>query len=376
MPDSLILILILILIIIGFGVFLYLIYQKLTKVTSGTSDGSAVLLQNQINTLVHNLDYKLSETNKIIQDQLNLSNDRLHTQNSSNNELLRKINENNNKILQEVSEKLVKVEDTNRQVVNFAEQLQSLENILKSPKQRGILGEYFLETILANVLSISAFKMQYAFNDGVIVDAVIFARDRIVPIDAKFSLEGFNRLHEIKESSVRKKMEREFLNDVKKRIDETSKYVKPEENTIDLAFMFVPADGVYQEIIQLGCGTDHPIDIISYAYSKKVVIVSPTSFFAYLQTVLQALNTIKIEEKVGEIIKNLQESTRYIKQFSENMDKLGKNIGTVVNTYNRANDDARKLSKRIKNITENDEDLIKLPKIELDEFSLGENSLI
>jgi DNA recombination protein RmuC len=365
MTDTAILIGIIIFLILAFGIFVFLINKKLSSLVNPSDQGNSLLLQNQINSVVQSLDYKLSETNKIINDQLHLSNERLHLQSNSNNDLLRKISENNNQVLKEVTEKLTRVEDTNRQVVGFAEQLQSLEKILKNPKQRGLYGEYYLETILANVLPKSIYKVQYPFIDGVIVDAVILASDKIVPIDAKFSLEAYNRMCDAPDVITRTRFEKEFISDVKKRIDETSKYIKPEENTINVAFMFVPADGVYQEIIKIGT-SESTFDIINYAYSHKVVIVSPTSFFAYLQTVLQALNTLQIEGKLLDIVKYLNESTRYLKEFEENMNKVGKNIITLSNSFNRASDDARKLSSRISKVTNNQENLIGIEKVESD----------
>jgi len=362
MNENLLLIAILFLLITGFGLVIYSLFKKISSLSSVSNDTTIQYLQNQLNSLGNSVDYKLGEVNKTIQEQLQLSNQRLQTQNTSNNELLHKINEYNAKILQEVSEKLVKVEDTNRQVVNFAEQLQSLENILRNPKQRGILGEYFLETMLSNVLPAAVFQMQYGFRDGVIVDAVIFSKDKVIPIDAKFSLEAYTKLAECKHKELVPAFEKQFIQDVKKRIDEVNKYVKPEENTIDIAFMFVPADGVYQEIIRLGC-TGEAGDIISYAYSKKVVIVSPTSFFAYLQTVIQAINTIQIEERVQEIVTYLNQSSRYLREFEENMNKLGKHITTMTSAFNRASNDAKKLSGRIVKITNNEKNLLSLERI-------------
>jgi DNA recombination protein RmuC len=350
--------------ILGFGILAFILYRKLSAIQNAENSSSSAAMQNQLNILAQNLDYKLSETNKIVQDQLTFSNQRLQQQSFTNNELLSKVSENNQKALQQVTEKLVKVEDTNRQVVNFAEQLQHLENILKNPKQRGLLGEYFLETMLDNVLPQSVFKIQYPFRNGVIVDAAIFAKDKIIPIDAKFSLEACNRIFDCTDQLLRPALEKELMSDVKKRIDETSKYIKPDEGTIDVAFMFVPSDGVYQEIIRVSTSKGSTLDIIGYAYSRKVVIVSPTSFFAYLQTVMQALNTVQIESQVLEIVKYLNESSKYLKMFEENMNKMGKNLGTLVNSFNRTSDDARKLSSRIAKITNNDKNLLSLDKVE------------
>lgn len=367
MNETVFLVGIIILLILGFSIFIFSLHKKLSKISVPIDNSSSLLLQNQLNNLVSSFDTKLSETNKIINEQLQSSNIRLQQQNLHNTDLLQKINENHSKVLKEVTEKLTKVEDTNTQIVQFAEQLQSLENILRNPKQRGVLGEYFLQTLLSNVLPKTVYGMQYAFQDGVIVDAVIFTRDKIIPIDAKFSLEGYNRILECKDKLLIKGFEKDFIRDIKMRIDETSKYVKPEENTIDIAFMFVPSDSVYQEIIRIGCENTISIDIISYAYSKKVIIVSPTSFFAYLQTLLKALNTMKVEEQVVEIIKHLNESTKYLKEFEEEMNRLSKQIGTLNNTFNRATDSARKLSKRIVKVTGNDGNLLHLEKVEQDE---------
>lgn len=364
MSDNIILLLILVFLVVGFGIFAFTLYRKLSALEHSGNESSMHMLQSQLNALMQNMDYRLGETNKMVQNQLSYSNQNIIQQNASHQELLRKVNENNQKILQEVAEKLVKVEDTNKQVVNFAEQLQHLDNILKNPKQRGLLGEYFLETMLANVLPQSVFKMQYAFRDGVIVDAIILARDKIIPIDAKFSLEACNRIFECNDKTLKPQLEKELMQDVKKRIDETSKYIKPEENTIDVAFMFVPADGVYQEIIRISTSPGSNLDIIGYAYSKHVVIVSPTSFFAYLQTVLQALNTMKIEEQVQDIIVYLNESNKYLKEFEDNMNKVSKNISALVNNFNRMANGARKLSNRITRITNNEKNLLSLETVD------------
>ena len=351
-----------ILIIVLIIVIVYLIYT--TQIRNKNSNSDSHEIQNQISQISNQLDQKLQETNRIIFDQLNVSNQQLQNQNTSGSELLRKINENNNKILQEVTEKLVQVEDTNKQVVGFAEQLQGLQNIFKNPKQRGIIGEYFLEQILANVLPETVYEIQYKYKNGEICDAIIYVKDKIVPIDAKFSIDSYTRIYDAIDPDKKSRYEKEFVNDVKKRIDETSKYVSIENNTIDIAFMFVPSDAIYNEIISISSNTSIPFNMVTYAYSKKVVLVSPTSFFAYLQTVLLALNTIKIEGRVDEIIQYLNDSTRYLKEFEENINKLGKNIGTVVNAFNKTATTGNKLSKRLAKATNAKKNIIAIEKID------------
>lgn len=188
-------------------------------------------------------------------------------------------------LVREVTAGLTKLDETNRQVVSFADQLQHLQDILKNPKQRGVLGEYYLETVLKNVLPPGRFQMQYRFSDGEIVDAVIFLdKDKVLPVDSKFSLENYNRLIVERDPQERERLEKLFKHDLKARIDETSKYIRPKENTMDFAFMFIPSEGVYYDLLvnQVGGGATKTSarDLIDYAFrDKKVIIVSPTSFW-------------------------------------------------------------------------------------------------
>ena len=261
------------------------------------------------------------------------------------------------KIIQEVTTKLTKLDETNKQVVGFAEQMKSLENILKNPKQRGILGEYHLETLLANILPPSHFKMQYQFKDGEIVDAVVFSGKNIIPIDSKFSLEKYNLLVQENNKDKRASLEKEFKNDLKNRIDETAKYIRPQENTTDFSFMFIPAEGIYYNLLIYKVGTVelNTQDLIEYAFRKHVIIVSPTSFYAYLQTVLQGLKALKMEESVKDIMNNIAQLGRHLNSYEEYMIKVGDNLGRTVGVYNSASKEFKKIDKDIYKITEGSE---------------------
>ena len=317
-------------ILAGFaGIFWFLL--KLRKPEEKIQDqNSLVLLQNQMNEITRTLDQRLSESTKAIQSQFGTS----------------------AKIIQEVTEKLVKLDETNKQVVNFADQLKNLQDILKNPKQRGVLGEYYLETVLKNVLPPGSYQMQYAFSDGVIVDAAVFIDKRIIPIDSKFSLENYNRILESSDSE-KKKYESAFIADLKTRIEETSKYVKPEENTMDFAFMFIPSEAVYYDLLinKVGAVGDDTRNLINYAGQKRVIVVSPTSFLAYLQTVLQGLKNQKISEEAREIIKKVENLGRHLGSYEEYMQKLGKNLGITVGTYNHAYKELGKIDKDVLRIT-------------------------
>jgi len=238
-------------------------------------------------------------------------------------------------------------------VVSFADQLKNLEDILKNPKQRGILGEYYLETLLKNVFPPGMYQMQYPFKDGVIVDAVIFVKDKIIPIDSKFSLENYNRIREERDPVERERLEKVFKNDLKNRIDETAKYVRPGEKTMDFAFMFIPAEGIYYDLLinQVGAVKTNTRDLIEYAFiEKKVHIVSPTTFLSHLKMIMQGLKALQIEESAKEIVKRVEELGRHIGSYETYMKKLGGHLGTTVNTYNTAYKELGKIDKDVMRI--------------------------
>ena len=263
-------------------------------------------------------------------------------------------------IVRDVTEKLTRLDETNKQVVSFADQLKSLQDILKNPKQRGILGEYYLETLLKNVLPVGSYQMQYPFADGTIVDAVVFVRDKIIPIDSKFSLENYNRLVEERYAPERERLEKVFKADLKSRIDETAKYVKPSENTMDFAFMFIPHEAIYYDLLvaQVGTVKINTRDLIEYAFKEKhVIIVSPTSFLAYLQTVLQGLKALQIEESAKEIRKRVEELGKHIGAYNEYFRKLGTSLGTSVSHYNSASKEFKKIDKDVYRISDRSADI-------------------
>jgi len=303
-----------------------------------SQNDSFILLQNQIQNqmteLARTLDTRLSDVPKAIQAQFSES----------------------AKIIREVTGELTKVSEGQKQVVNLADQLRGLEDILKNPKQRGVLGEYFLETLLKNVLTPAQYKMQYAFSNGEIVDAVVFIKDKIIPIDSKFSLENYNRLTETRDPLEKERLEKLFVNDLKLRITETSKYIRPSEGTMDFAFMFIPHEAIYYDLLinKVGAISEDTENLIQRAAGKyKVIIVSPTSFLAYLQTVLQGLRALQIEESAKEIRRRVEELGRHLTSYEEYMKKLGGHLGTSVSMYNQAYKELGKVDKDVLRITGN-----------------------
>ncbi len=309
----------------------------LLRPKKGESGDGMLLLQRELQHLSQTIDTRLSESTKQVHESVKAQ-----------------LGE-STRIVREVTEGLTKLDETNRQVVSFADQLQNLQDILKNPKQRGILGEYYLETVLKNVMPPGRFEMQYKFKDGEIVDAVIFLdKNRILPVDSKFSLENYNRILEANDKTERERLEKLFKQDLKNRIDETAKYIRPEEGTMDFAFMFIPSEGVYYDLLvnKVGAVDASSRDLIEYAFQqKKVIIVSPTSFMAYLQTVLQGLRSLQIEEQAQHIMKRVGELGRHIGNYEEFMKRLGISLGTTVGHYNTAYKELGKVDKDVLRIT-------------------------
>ncbi len=296
------------------------------------------------------IDSKLSQTHRAGQEQM-----------SQTIRTVQGITDQSAKLISNVTEKLTKLDETNRQVVNFSAQLQNLQDILKNPKQRGVLGEYFLEETLKNVLGPKSYQMQYKLgrsdkNDQeLIVDAVVFVKDKIVPIDSKFSLENYERILNCNDPLEREKFEKLFKQDLKNRIDETSKYIRPEMGTMDFAFMFIPSEAIYYDLLvnKVGTAQINTRDLIEYAFQdKKVIIVSPTSFLAYLQTVLQGLRAFQIEENAKEIRANVEKLGKHILTYEEYLKKLGNSLGTTVNHFNTAYKELGKIDKDVAKITD------------------------
>ncbi len=321
--------------------------EEQAKEANREQAGLQLLLQ-QINELGRTIDAKVGDVSKNLDLKLGESHRQMQ-------DTVRYQTSESFKILKDVTERLTKLDETNKQVVSFADQLQNLQDILKNPKQRGILGEYYLETLLKNVFPTGGYQMQYPFKDGTIVDAVVFVKEKIIPIDSKFSLENYNRLIEVRDPIERERLEKLFRGDLKNRIDETSKYIKTEEGTMEFAFMFIPHEAIYYDLLvaQVGAVKVNTRDLIEYAFKEKhVIIVSPTSFLAYLQTVLQGLKALQIEESAKEIRKRVEELGTHIRAHDQYMQSLGKSLGTTVSHYNKAHNELRKIDKDVMRIGE------------------------
>lgn len=361
-------------VLILLGLVGYLVIQMKSLQKPQGEDETTKLLFQQMNDLKNTFSEKLTAQERALLEKFSQQDKSLHEQTKSLSQSQQKMFSESSQLIESVTKKLTELDSTNKRVVGFAEQMQSLENILKNPKHRGVLGEYFLESMLSSVLAPNLYQMQYKFNNGELVDAVVFMHDQIIPIDSKFSLEKYNQIMQETDSQNREKLEKEFRNDVKKRIDETSKYVRPEENTMEFAFMYVPAEGVYHNLIGSSVGVSvNSQNLIEYAFSKKVIIVSPSSFLAYLQTVLQGLNQMKMAEGFKDIQKNVIQLGKHIISFDDKMKKVGQHLGTTVSMYNQSYQEFKKIDKDVYRISEKtiggDIEVMELEKPAVENFS-------
>jgi len=287
---------------------------------------------------------------KILQEELKEIRDEIRESREKNIESLQIQLKESGKIVKDVTFQLEKIHSDHKHVIDVKEQLNKLTDVLANPKQRGILGEYFLETLLKNIFQPHQYQCPYQFKDGELVDAAIFIKEKIIPIDAKFSLENYNKILEEKDLARKEKLEKIFKQDLKNRIEETAKYIRPDEETMDFAFMFIPSEGIYYDLLinQIGGIKSNTYDLIEYAFKEKhVIIVSPTSFYAYLQTVLQGLRALQIEESAKQIIKKVEDLQKHLLNYDNFLQKLGSNLDTTVNTYNQTYKEFAKIDKDI-----------------------------
>ncbi len=321
------------------------ISEQLKSFTESQKDNAGMALLNQN---MQGMQSRLDETSRALQSTI-------QTQLSESS-----------KIVRDVTERLTKLDETNRQVITFADQLKKLEDILKNPKQRGVFGEYYLETLLSKAFQPTQYRMQYPFRDGTIVDAALFFGDKVIPIDSKFSLENYNRIVEASDPTERETLERQFKADLKNRIDETAKYIRPEEGTMEFAFMFIPAEGIYYDLLvnKVGALKVNTRDLIDYAvHEKRVHIVSPTTFYVTLQSLMVGMRAYAIQESTKDIIKNVGVLGKHLKAYNDYFKRLGGNLDTTVNAYNLASREFGKI----------DRDVVKLggPAIGADRQTLG-----
>lgn len=260
------------------------------------------------------------------------------------------------KLIKDVTERLTKLDDTNKRVVDVADELKVLQSVLQNPKQRGVLGEFYLDQILQNLLPPSSYALQYKISEGYTVDAAIFLDDKLLPVDSKFSLENYNRWLEAK-GSEKDSLGRQFKEDLKKRIDETSKYIQPKKGTLDQALMFIPSEAIYYDLLanKVGAGGVNGRDLMQYAaVDKHVTIVGPSTLSAMLQVIVQGLRSLEIQKDTDVIRKNVEQLTKHLVNYDGYFKKVGNSLGATVGHYNNASKELGRIDKDIVKIAGGD----------------------
>lgn len=340
------------LVLVAQGVLLWLFLRKPKE---QGSDGLLVL-QKEIQELARSVDARLAESSERVHESL-------RHQSSESQRIIQDTNSQMIKHLTEVTQGVTEVREAGRQVFTIADKLQNLEKILTHQKQRGELGEAGLKLVLENMLPANAYELQYRFENGEVVDAIVKTKDGSIPIDAKFSLDNYNRFAQAEDAAEKERLQKDFKDDLKKRIDETAKYIRPKEGTLPFAFMYIPAEGIYYDLLvnPVNKTSVNARSLIDYAYrDKNVVIVSPTTFAAYLQSVLYGFRAFQIEESAKGIRKNVEELSRHLNTYDESFKKVGASLNTTVNHYSKAQSELGKIDKDVFRITGSKNDLEKL----------------
>lgn len=315
-----------------------LVLYLVSKAKPQKESGESSLVQQNLNHLSDNIG-KLQES---LKNQIDFKLDK--NQESMTRQLAA-----SSKLVQDVTTRLTKLDETNKRVVDVADELRQLQNVLQNPKQRGVLGEFYLEQILQNLLPPSSYSLQYKLSDGFIVDAVIHLDGKTLPIDSKFSLENYNRLVEAK-GAERESFEKAFKEDLKRRIDETAKYIQPKKGTLDQALMFIPSEAIYYDLLanKVGASGVSGRDLMQYAaVEKRVVIVGPSTLSAMMQVIVQGLKSLEIQKDTEVIRKNIEQLQKHLLAYNSYFGKLGNSLGATVGHYNSASKELGKIDKTI-----------------------------
>ena len=325
-------------------------------------DQSLLLMQQQIDQLRVQLSQALDNNAQLVQQQLGQVLGNVNERLKENGEILERTHQslgerldNAARVVGNVQKSLGGLEEANRKIYDVGKDIASLQEILRAPKLRGGLGEFFLEDLLGQILPPQHFVIQHAFKSGERVDAVIKLGSSLVPVDSKFPLENFKRTLEAASDDERSRSKRQFVSDVKKHVDAIAgKYILPDEGTYDFALMYIPAENVYYETI-IKDDSEGERNLSQYALSKRVVPVSPNSFYAYLQAIVLGLKGMKVEERAKEIIQYLSRLEGDFTKFRDDFSLLGKHLGHAQTSYQSTEKRLEQFGQRLLSADANEE---------------------
>jgi len=308
-----------------------LMQQQIEKLREQMSDG-----------LARNIS-QLTQQQDAINTQLRGITDQVNRQLQSSSGEVSKRLDNAARVIGDVQKNIGELSEASKRIFEIGKDISTLQEILQPPKLRGGLGEQFLGELLSQILPSEFFTLQYSFSSGERVDAVVRLGERFVPIDSKFPLDNFKRIIECKTEEEKKAYQKAFYRDVKKHIDDiANKYILPQEGTYDFALLYIPAENIYYETITKDEAFGEEKGIMNYALKKKVIPVSPNSFFAYLQVIVLGLRGLKIEKDAQRILESLTGLNRELEGFQGDFQLIGKHIANAMNKFE---DSRRRLDK-------------------------------
>lgn len=333
------------LLVIVVVLLVYLIRTRAEK--PATDSGQFLLMQQQIDSLRTDVRESLKNISDSVNQQLTVVTQQIQSQTGNIGTRL----DTAARVVKEVEGKLGQLSQATQEIKELGQNVSKLEELLRAPKLRGGLGEEMLEDLLRQVLPMDAFEMQYRFRNGQSVDAVVKTSDgRLVPIDAKFPLENFRKMMEVKTDAERRPFHKLFVGDVKKHVDAiAAKYIVPDEGTFDFALMYIPAENVYYETI-IKDETNNGANIYTYALEKKVIPVSPNSFYAYLRVIALGLRGLQIEKNARMIADNLKRLATEIVKVRDGFDILGSHLDNARKKYEEADKRLTQFEDRLENI--------------------------
>lgn len=272
-------------------------------------------VNQQLNSITQQLNTRLKETAEALQITHKTVGERLDSA---------------TRVFGDVQKSLGRLEETHKHLIDISKDISSLQDLLRAPKFRGEMGETLLGKLLEDILPKENIRLQYRFKSGEIVDAAISIGQNLIPIDAKFPLENFKKSSESNSEEEKKSYYRVFSRDVKKRIDEvSSKYIVPDEDTFDFALMYIPAEAIYYEIAK-----DEELGV--YAKARKVIFVSPATFYAYLQAILYGLRGVSIQRNIKKIFQELTSMQIDFRKFQDDFELIGTHLNNAKTKYDDA----------------------------------------
>jgi DNA recombination protein RmuC len=336
-------VIILLVVLIGLIIYLLLRPQK-----QQSSDQSLTMLQNQIESLRTQTNDTLTKQLSQIRTDVNQQLQNVASQLTDTTGQIGKRLDNAATVISDVKKEIGGLSQASKQIFDVGKDISKLSEILKAPKTRGLLGEYFLGDLLGQILPQEYYELQYSFKTTK-VDAVVKLGPKFVPIDAKFPLENFNRIVESSTDDERKKARKDFLKDVRKNIDDIAdKYILPDEGTYDFAMMYIPAENVYYEMIIKEDPDEKSVS--KYALERKIIPVSPNSLYAYLQAIALGLRGLKIEQSAEQILATLQKLTIDFDSFKDEFDTLGRHISNAKTKYEETEKKLMKFDNKLSSV--------------------------